>query len=122
VSSLQVTFEDNYVHIAAEAPGVQRTPEMVADALLRAMELCAEHRCFRILAENERPLRHVTRENVEQFVQRLAFFPGLKVAVSSGQYVPSELTNLYVDLARQHGTSVRYFTDRDEALQWLGAK
>ena len=120
--TLPVTFEENYVLIGKNAPGGERTPDMVADALLRAMELCAEHRCFRILAMNERPLRHATKENVDGFVRRLALFPGVRVAVCSRVYEASELTAYYTDLARQHGTHVRYFTDRTEALEWLGAR
>jgi hypothetical protein len=117
----QVTFESNYVHIRHE-PGVSSSADEVRDALLRAIELCGAHGFFRILAEADEPLHHLTREAVEAFVQRLAFIPGLKVACCFRRHTPDAMSQYYIDLARQHGTSVRFFTDSDEALRWLGAR
>ena len=118
----EVTFEDNYVSIRHAGLGAARTHELVLQDLLRAMELCAEHRCFRILVDADEPLRHATPEALEEFVRRLAFFPGLKLAISCPVVHPTEWIDRYMKAAGEHGTSVRYFTDREMALQWLGAR
>ena len=117
----RVTFEENFVHIRHD-PGVASATEEVKDALLRAIELGGENGFFRILAEADQPIRHLTRQAVEMFVQRLAFIPGLKVACCFRSHAPDGLSDYYIDLARKNGASVRFFTDREEALRWLGAK
>jgi hypothetical protein len=117
-----VSFEENYVNIRHESLGEGRTPEVVLDALLRAMELCADNHCFRILVDADEPLRHPTKDAIEGFVRRLAFFPGLRLAIHCPLVQKNEFIEYYVTLAQQHGTAVRYFTDREEALQWLGAR
>jgi hypothetical protein len=116
-----VTFESNFVHIRHE-PGVTSTSEEVRDALLSAIELCGAHGFFRILAEADEPLHHLTAQAVEAFVQRLAFIPGLKVACCFSRHTPNAMSEYYIDLAKKKGTSVRFFTDSEEALRWLGAR
>ena len=57
----RVTFEENFVHIRHD-PGAASSTEEVKDALLRAIELCGENGFFRILAEADQPIRHLTRQ------------------------------------------------------------
>jgi hypothetical protein len=117
-----VSFEENYVNIRHASLGAARTPQLVLDALLKAMDLCAENHCFRILVDADEPLRHPTKEAIESFVRRLAFFPGLRLAIHCPAVQRNEFIEYYITLARQHGTAVSYFTDRMQALQWLGAR
>ena len=116
-----VTFEDNYVHIR-HPKGDVFSPESTHCTLHRAFDLCALTRCRRILEEAEAPVRRQDPESVAAMIGGFSLLSGLKLARCFYGYQTDSLSEHLVNVAASHGLTLRFFGDRDEALQWLGAK
>jgi hypothetical protein len=83
-----------------------------------AIELCALHRCRRILQEEESSLCSDETRCIIDALGRVDTLPGLKFACcchATGAADRQTARNL-------GGVEVRFFRDPESALQWLGAK
>ncbi len=89
------------------------------------MEVCVDQGFRRILALPEytdAPGTETDNESLAEALNRILVLPGVKLACCFFGFLTESLCASAVAIAAQHGLTLRFFNDRDEALQWLGAK
>src|SRR5688572_1957744 len=87
--------------------------------LLRAF--CEGHDTRRVLAEGVLPAPDRSTVAVVEGAKKAAVIPNLWLAFHFDDFVPTETTELYEVIAASQGVRVRFFTDREQALDWLRA-
>ncbi len=104
------------------ADGFELTPENVSRHWTALMDFCARHHCWRVLSEATRPRRLLSAIDVyDAGVSIARTGAGLRIACIWEGYTPDDLTAFFQNVTGNRGITVRWFTDRDEALGWLGA-
>ncbi|OGA37227.1 MAG: hypothetical protein A3G80_09440 [Betaproteobacteria bacterium RIFCSPLOWO2_12_FULL_62_13b] len=114
-----VTFEDNYVEIRYPKAGVF-TCKSIEETLHLAIDLCAMHRCRRILQKAEWPICHNEPRCIVDALGRVSTLPGLTFACCCDAHTASTADDESVP--GSSGVRIRFFREREKALQWLGAK
>ncbi len=122
MNNATVTFEDNYVQIKSSASDVL-TSSCIHSNLSVAMSLCVDYACRRILALAEQPSGSgLNCESIAEAMNRLVILRGVKLACCYFDGVKDNLRAYTAQVAATHGMTVQFFSDREEALEWLGAK
>jgi hypothetical protein len=79
------------------------------------------YKCRRVLSEGLMPSRRMNMAGAfvsgEQISQSVS---GLLMACYFEGYQPDELTEFFKTVVRNRGASIEFFSDREEAMQWLG--
>lgn len=115
-----VTFRVDHVHvILSEQPTVDdEPPKDYWDTIRR---ICEEYKCPRVLIEGKAPGGERKPVEVIEAGQRTATVPNLWLAFHLEDYERSALSELYETVAASKGVRVKFFSDRDAALNWLRA-
>lgn len=118
-----VTFEGNYVQIKSSASEVL-TSSCLHSSLSVAMTLCADHRCRRILALTEQHSlgSESDCESMTEAMSELVILREVRLACCFLDGVTDMLRAFVAKLTARYGMTTQCFSDREQALQWLGAK
>lgn len=120
--SMQIEFLGDYIHIDHGRGLVIRPDGMKAQWDLIS-DLCHEYGCGRVLVESIAPERHLdTISAFESGIEASAAYPGLAVAICFYDYEPDETSELFITAARNRGARVKFFSDKNAALRWLGVE
>ena len=120
--SIDITLEFNgkYIHIS-HPPDYEITPESVKKLWTELSQACRKYNCLKVLAEGYAPKREIrTMDAFDSGSQASQFMPGLTMAICFQEYAPDEITKYFTDVAYNRGAHIKFFTNREEALQWLG--
>ena len=82
---------------------------------------CDGHDTRRVLAEGVLPAPDRPAAAVIEGARKAAVIPNLWLAFNFDDFVPTETTELYEVIAASKGVRVRFFTDSEQALNWLRA-
>jgi len=104
------------VHIGKDAPV---DDHWKAEYWTRLQAACKEHDTRRILVEGQAPPGERTLEDVIEAGQRTATVPHLWMAFCLDDWEPTVESELYETVAASQGVRVKFFTDREHALNWL---
>ncbi|HSU25274.1 MAG TPA: hypothetical protein VLI65_04795 [Pyrinomonadaceae bacterium] len=116
----KVEFKGGYIHIR-HGEDFEITPERTDDFWNFLAKICEEHDCSRVLAEGPTPKRRMdTVAAFQSGVQAAGVRKDLWLAIYFHNYEPDELSELFERSARNRGIHVRFFDNRDRALNWLG--
>ena len=94
-------------------------PESQNELWARLRGVCLEHDTRRVLAEGVLPAPDRPPASVAHAGQKTATIPNLWLAFHFDDFVPTENTELYETVAASQGVRVKFFSDRDAALNWL---
>ena len=82
---------------------------------------CAEYNCRHILGRVDGPLEALTVADVFEMATFLAnTVPALQVALLVGDEEAEELQEFFRVAASNRGLRIKFFTDEQKALRWLG--
>ncbi len=110
----------NYIHVQLP-PGYEITPEGTAAQFAAVGEARAKYGCRRVLVEGEAPKRRMDTTDAFRSGERAARAEtGLSIAFCYAGYEPDELTAFFKNVAHNRGVRVEFFSDRAQALRWLG--
>ncbi len=113
-----VTFRGDHVHVVlSEQPTLD--DQLPKDYWATIRKICEEYNCKRVLVEGKAPGGERKPVEVIEAGQRTAAIPNLWLAFHLENYEPTELSELYEVVAASKGVRVKFFTDADEALNWL---
>ena len=114
-----VTFQGDHVHVVLsdEEPAID--DELPKDYWGTIRRICEEYNCKRVLVEGKAPSGERDPVEVVEAGQRTATVPNLWLAFHLENYEPTELSELYEKVAASKGVRVKFFADRDDALNWL---
>jgi len=83
--------------------------------------ICRQYECDRVLATGPAPERKLDTVGAFQSGVRAAdVYPNLWLALCFKNYKPDEMSELFVTAARNRGVRVKFFSDKDAAMRWLG--
>ena len=85
----------------------------------RLQAVCNEHDTSRGLVEGHTPSSERSSEEVVEAGQRTATVPHLWLAFCLENWEPTPQSELYETVAASRGVRVKFFTDREHALNWL---
>jgi hypothetical protein len=118
--AFKIEYRDDHVHVQF---GESYTPDPDWQNelwnLLRGF--CEGHDTRRVLAEGVLPAPDRPAVDVIEAARKAAVIPNLWLAFHFDDFVPTETTELYEVIAASEGVRVRFFTDREQALNWLRA-
>ena len=113
-----VTFRGDHVHVVlSDQPTLD--DELPKDYWATIRRICEEYNCKRVLVEGKAPGGDRNPVEVVEAGQRTATVPNLWLAFHLENYEPTELSELYEKVAASKGVRVKFFADRDDALNWL---
>ena len=113
-----VTFRGDHVHVVlSEQPSLDN--ELPKDYWATIRKICEEYDCKRVLVEGKAPGGERKPAEVLEAGARTAIVPNLWLAFHLENYEPTELSELYEAVAASKGVRVKFFTNSDEALNWL---
>ncbi|MEO6334831.1 MAG: hypothetical protein ABIO91_07585 [Pyrinomonadaceae bacterium] len=113
-----VTFRGDHVHVVlSEQPTLE--DQLPKDYWATIRKICEEYNCKRVLVEGKAPGGERKPVEVIEAGQRTAAIPNLWLAFHLENYEPTELSELYEAVAASKGVRVKFFSDADEALNWL---
>lgn len=116
------TVEDRggYIHLLHE-PNYEVTRESMGVVWAELSAACNELGCNIVLIEAPSPKRQMDTTAAFEVATRIAqIAPGIKVAMLLLDYQTDELTEFFKTVARNRGARVEYFSEKEEALEWLG--
>ena len=113
-----VTFRGDYVQVVlSDQPTID--DDLPRDYWATIRKICEEYNCKRVLVEGKAPSGERDPVEVVEAGQRTATVPNLWLAFHLENYEPTELSELYEKVAASKGVRVKFFADRDDALNWL---
>jgi len=119
-TNFAIEFCGTYIHVRL-TPGYEISSESMNRLWIDLGEFIRTYNCHRVLAEGLMPSRRMNMAGAfisgEQISQAVS---GLLMACFFDGYKADELTEFFKTVARNRGTSIEFFSNRDEALQWLG--
>ena len=119
-TNFTIELRQGYVHVQLE-PEFEVTRESMAYLSSSLIAFCKEHNSRQVLSEGVRPKRQMSTHDVFQTgVDVSKGLIGVQVACYWEGYQPDELTDLFKSVAHNRGVTFEFFTNRVEALQWLG--
>jgi len=105
------------VHIGIAAEGDDE--HWQAEYWRQLQVACKEHDTCRVLVEGHSPKVELTSEEVVEAGQRTATVPHLWMAFCLEGWEPTAQSELYEAVAASRGVRVKFFNDREHALNWL---
>ena len=113
-----VQFREDHVHVELgkdfrlESGKRQELWNVIGDA-------CMRHDSHRVLVEGSLPEGEREVSDVIDAGQKTATVPRLWLAFAIKDFQPTAQTELYETIAASRGVRVKFFTDRQRALNWL---
>lgn len=113
-----VQFREDHVHVELgkhfkpEKGHRQELWNVIGDA-------CARHSTRRVLVEGFLPEGERETSDVIDAGQKTATVPHLWLAFAIADFQPTAQTELYETIAASRGVRVKFFTNRERALNWL---
>jgi hypothetical protein len=115
-------FCGEYISVR-HAEGFEITSKSAKKVWLTLADECKAHNCRRVLREGAPSGRNMTwLEVYNSAVQAAKLVPGIRVAYCFENYTEDELTRFFKIVTSNRGVEIEFFSDRREALRWLGVK
>jgi len=117
-----VTTHEGYIHVLYR-PHFEITRESINATCDRLEDICVREECGRVLLEALSPRRMLDTTDVFESGTRFArIAPGVMVAVLFYDYKTDELSEFFKTVAHNRGARVKYFSEKEKALEWLHAE
>jgi hypothetical protein len=117
-----IEVHDNYIHVR-HAPGYEINRESAAVFWTAITEACKLNNCNRVFREGKDIIRNMSTMDVFESAEQAARnVRGLRVAYCFNNYPEDELSRFLKTAAINRGVEVEFFSDRKDALKWLGVE
>ena len=125
---MSTSFTMEYLgdHIRIQHPSnYEITPESQEQLWLALGEACENYNCCRVLAESSTPpKRNMTQvdafRSAGQAAKATKASGKLRLAILFKGYNPDKTTEFFMNSAYNMGVRIEFFSDRNEAVKWLG--
>ena len=118
--AFEIEHRGDHVHVLL-GESYNPDPEFQDELWERLKSICEEHGTRRVLAEGVIPAPDRPAADVIEAGEKAAMIPHLWLAFYFEDFVATRNTELYEVVAGSHGVRVKFFNDRDHALNWLRA-
>jgi hypothetical protein len=114
-----ITYRDPYLHITHPDDFVILSEHI--DVLWHNLsEACSAHDCRRVLNEGNIDFSQLRAFDSYSAGFQAGEIEGLRMACLFPKYQPDEKFEFFQTVASNRGAKIEFFTDRAEALKWLG--
>ena len=113
-----VEYRDDHIYVRV-TPDIEVSDEARSQFWDMIRRMCKEHDCHRMLVEGSFPTGERPATEVLSAAQATPTVPHLWIAFHIENWVPNEQSELYETIAASKGVRVKYFSDREHALNWL---
>jgi hypothetical protein len=114
----QIQFRDDFIHVRLGRVE-EVTPEIQANYWASLRRISEEHRCYRVLVEGERPKVEPTTHQIIQAGMKTGTIPDLWMAYCLNGFEKNDGTELYQAISASQHVHIKFFSDREQALNWL---
>jgi hypothetical protein len=118
-SDVKITFRDDYLHIT-HPDNFVILPEDLNGLWLNLAEACKAHGCNRVLNEGNLDLSKLRAFDSYSAGSHAGEIRGLRMACLFPNYQHDEKSEFFKTVAANRGAKVEIFTEKAEALKWLG--
>ena len=118
--AFKIEHRGDHVHVQF-GPSYTAEPDWQNELWDLVKSFCNGHDTSRVLAEGVMPAPDRPPASVIEAARKVTMIPHLWLAFHFDDFVPTENTELYEVVAASHGVRVKFFTSRDQALNWLRA-
>jgi hypothetical protein len=119
--TVEITFHDDYLHIRHPDNFVV-LPEELDDLWQNLAKACQAHDCRRVLNEGNLDFSKLRAFDSFTAGSQAGEIQGLRMACLFPNYKHDEKSAFFRTVAANRGAQIEFFTDRAEALRWLGVK
>ena len=113
-----IEHRGDHVHVEF-GPAYTPDPDWMNELWGRLKAVCDEYDTTRVLAEGILPAPGRPAADVVVASQKTGTIPNLWLAFYFENYVRNSNTELYEAVADSQGVRVKFFDDRDQAMNWL---
>jgi hypothetical protein len=120
-TSFTLDFLGSYIRIQ-HPEDYEITPESQQQLWVAIGEACEKYNCWCVLAESPTPpKRNMSQVDAFRSAGQAAKISNkLRVALVLPGYHPDEITEFFINAAYNTGVRIELFTNREEAITWLG--
>jgi hypothetical protein len=110
----------SYLHV--QLPNdYEITPEGIQRQWTEIFDICKKNNYKRVLFEGKAPKRSIKTMDAFQTAADLAHSGlGLSVSFCFYDYTADDISRFFVNVAENRGAKVKFFSNKSEALRWLG--
>lgn len=121
-TSFTLDFVSDYIRIQ-HPDNYEITPESQQKLWKAIGEACRKYDCRRVLAESRTsPHRRMNQLDAFKSASQAAHASSkLRVACLFPGFMPDETTEFFITSAYNRGVRIEFFSEREEALEWLCA-
>ncbi len=116
---VEINFRGNYLHIT-HPDNFVILPEDLEILWFNLAAACQTHDCNRVLNEGNIDLSKLRAYDSYNAGTQAGEIRGLRMACLFPNFQPDEKSMFFKTVAANRGARVEFFTDRTEALKWLG--
>ena len=114
-----VKFCGDYVHVILAGAGDRIDPDVQEGYWEEIRTMCEEHKCRRVFVEGVAPRGDRTTGEIIGAGLRTGKVPQLWLAYWLEGFHATELSALYETMAATRGVRVKFFSEKQRALEWL---
>lgn len=117
----RVWYDGEFIRVE-HAPGFRIASELLEAVWREISETCRLHHCRRVFVEGEAPRRELRPiEALDSAAEAASRVPQLVLAICLKDYVTDPTTNLFIKALARRGCKAQFFTESQEARDWLRA-
>ena len=120
-TNFTLEFVDNYINIQLPAD-YEITPESRLEFWTAIGEAHKKYHCCRVLAASPTPPKRNMKQSdsLKSALQAAKASSELRVAFVFPGYDTDATTEFFINTAHRMGVRIEFFTNREEAIKWLG--
>lgn len=116
---VEIIFRGEYLHIT-HPDNFVLLPEELNKLWQNLAAACKIHDCRRVLNEGNLDFSKIRAYDAYNSGSQAGEIRGLRMACLFPNYEPDEQSEFFKTVASNRGATIELFTDRAEALKWLG--
>jgi len=118
-TDFEIIFRGSYIHILL-AENYEITPSGVEKMWKATADACRTYNCKKVLSEGNIHSRKLKAWDAYNSSSQASEVLGLRHACLFYNYQPDDMTDFFKTVSLNRGITVEFFTNKAEALEWLG--
>ena len=118
-TDFEIIFRGSFLHVL-HTENYEITPEGMVKLWLALSEACQTYKCYKVLSEGRIYQRKLKGWDAYNSGSQAGEIRDLQMACLFYNYEPDETTEFFKTISANRGSQIEFFTDKVEALKWLG--
>jgi hypothetical protein len=118
-TDFEIIFRGSYIHVLL-AKNYEITPDGLGKIWKATAEACQKYKCNKVLSEGNINSRKLKAWDAFSSGSQASEIPSLRHACLFYNYKTDDITEFFKTVTSNRGSYIEFFTDKAEALEWLG--